>query len=478
MSDVNITNNTGNKEADMKELKKLQQRLNHEAIRYQFRTKLVGGLNEEDVTKYIEDLEDKLKKIEQDYKKSSDEIYSLKTKLCTELEQKDNIQADLDKAKQNLVTSIVEFKQKQMEYKSLNEKYNCENLKLKNEIQQMTEEHKTLENIVAKINKEKELLKHMVAKAEEDNKIISMKVSELEEEQIYYDNIKNQNKKITHELKEIEILLSQSTIECEQLKKISEKLSDENNLLQIRIAEMTEENIHIHEIKNENIQMYQEIKAYEELFSQTSIEYEQLQANANKLQKENIQLNQKVYDLKDSIAAKDYKINELNKVCTELNEQVKIEKSNSEKLNMESILLKQKNNSLQETINEKLKELDEQKRINEDTALELSIEKAESLNYKINGFKDEFASIYIKMESLELEAKQSSKLNSILKQQLAIQQNRAEKAESDIAKIIELLSQIEDKFYNKRDILGDEFIQLIEKQKSRRPQINDKIINL
>ena len=44
----------------MIELKKLQQRLNHESL-VQFRTKLVGGLHEEDVTKYTEDLENKLK---------------------------------------------------------------------------------------------------------------------------------------------------------------------------------------------------------------------------------------------------------------------------------------------------------------------------------------------------------------------------------------------------------------------------------
>lgn len=429
MSDVNTTNHKVNMEADMNELKKLQQRLNHESIRYQFRTKLVGGLNEEDVTKYIEDLENKLKKIEQGNKKSSDEIYSLKTKLNTELDLKDNLQADLDEAKQNLVTAIVEFKQKQMDYKSVNEKYNSENLRLKNEIQQMIEEQKALENLVAEINNEKELQKQLAVKAEEDNKILNIKISEMAEEQIQYNNIKIQNNKITEEKKEIEKLLNQSTIECKQLKTISEELKDENNLLKIRITEMTEENMHIDKLKNENIQMSQEIKAYEELFNQTSIEYEQLEANANNIKNENM-------------------------------------------------LLKQKINSLQQTINEKLKELDEQKKINEDTALELSMEKAESLNYKINGFKEEFTSIYEKIENLEHEAKQSSKLSSILKQQLVIQQNRAEKAENDLAKIIELLSRVEDKFNNKRDILGDEFVQLIEKQKLKRPQINDKIINL
>ena len=50
-------------ETDMNEFKKLQQRLNHEAIRHQFKKKVVGGLDEEDVTKYIEDLEGKIKEL-------------------------------------------------------------------------------------------------------------------------------------------------------------------------------------------------------------------------------------------------------------------------------------------------------------------------------------------------------------------------------------------------------------------------------
>ena len=82
------------------------------------------------------------------------------------------------------------------------------------------------------------------------------------------------------------------------------------------------------------------------------------------------------------------------------------------------------------------------------------------------------------MEGLEYEAKQSAKLNGILKQQLSVQHSRAEKAEDDLAKIIKLLSEVEDKFYNKRDILGDEFIQLIEKQILKQPEKNGKIINL
>ncbi|NMB96591.1 MAG: hypothetical protein GYA02_08265 [Clostridiaceae bacterium] len=415
INDMPAEKATNNVETDMAELKKLQQRLNHESIKYQFRTKLVGGLHEEDVTRYIEDLENKLKKFEQDNKKISDDLYSLKTKLNTELEHKNNMQIELDEAKQNLITAIVEFKQKQMDYKSMNEKYSAENIQLKNEIQQITGRLKELEKLSTETNYDKEYLA------------------------------------------DLEI---------------------ENNSLKAKIAEMTEEFMQYNEIKNKNKLMAEEIAAYEELLNQTSIELDQMEVNTNKLKNENILLKERITELEKSILEKDYKINEINDVCEKLKEQLRMEKSCNEKLNSDSVILRQKISSLQQTINEKLKELEEQKRISEDAVLQLNMEKAEAFNYKINGFKEEFSSIYEKMEKLEYEAKQSAKLNGILKQQLSAQHSRAEKAEEDLAKIVRLLSEVGDKFYNKRDILGDEFIQLIEKQISKQPEKNGKIINL
>ena len=477
-----------NMETDMIELKKLQKRLNHESIRYQFRTKLVGGLNEEDVTKYIEDLENKLKKLEQDNKKTSDEVYSLKTKLNTELDNKQCIQIQLDEAKQNLITAIVEFKQKQMDYKSMNEKYNTENIQLKNEIQQIAGKLTELEKLSTETNFNKEYSVDL----EIENNALKTRISEMTEENMQFNEIINENKQIAEKLEAIERLLTQSRTECAQLKETSSKLENENNQKSIKISELSDEIIHIDILKNENKQMTEEIIAYEELLNQTSIEYDEILINANKLKNENILLNERISELEKDIHEKDYRFNEINDVYEELKEQLKIEKlrsenieeqlkiekSCSEKLNSDSVILKQKINSLQQTINEKLKELEEQKRISEDAVLQLNVEKAEVFNYKINGFKEEFSSIYEKMEGLEYEAKQSAKLNGILKQQLSVQHSRAEKAEDDLAKIINLLSEVEDKFYNKRDILGDEFIQLIEKQISKQPEKNGKIINL
>ncbi|HPB80361.1 MAG TPA: hypothetical protein PK422_09170, partial [Sedimentibacter sp.] len=268
INDIPAEKATNNVETDMAELKKLQQRLNHESIKYQFRTKLVGGLHEEDVTRYIEDLENKLKKFEQDNKKISDDLYSLKTKLNTELEHKNNMQIELDEAKQNLITAIVEFKQKQMDYKSMNEKYSAENTQLKNEIQQITGRLKELEKQSTETNYDKDCLIDL----ENENKALKTKIAEMTEEFMQYNGIKNENKQLLEELEANKKLLIQSRAECEQLREISSKLENENNQIKIKISELSDENQHIDILKNENKQMAEEIAAYEELLNQTSIE--------------------------------------------------------------------------------------------------------------------------------------------------------------------------------------------------------------
>jgi cell division septum initiation protein DivIVA len=75
----------------MDDFKKLQQRINHDSIQYQFRSKLIGGLNQDDVTEYIEFIESKFHKLEDENKRELEEIFSLRTKLSNEIEEKNNL---------------------------------------------------------------------------------------------------------------------------------------------------------------------------------------------------------------------------------------------------------------------------------------------------------------------------------------------------------------------------------------------------
>lgn len=390
MADVNTAANEEiNMEENMNELKKLKQRLNHESIRHQFRTKVVGGLNEEDVTKYIEDLEGKFKQLEKNYKKATDDIYIIRNKLNMELEEKYKLEEDIKEMEQELSVYKYECKQKDMTINSLSEQSNSENEILKSQARQFAQE-KT----------------------------------------------------------EIERQLEQLNIKYEQSKEYVAKLEEENN--------------GVAAIQEENRKMADEIEAFEELLNQSSIELEHLRMSAEESEKENTVMKAKIIDLENKLSAKDYKINEINRVCQDLKQELEIEKSCGEKLNMDLVIFKQKIVSLEETINEKLEELDEQTKSKEKIEQELAMEKSKVLSYRINGFKEEFEEMYKKIEKLEEEANESIQSSTYLQQQLAIHQNRADKAESDLASFIKLLSGAKDKFYNDRNPFGDQFTQLVE----------------
>jgi DNA repair exonuclease SbcCD ATPase subunit len=390
MADVNTAANEEiNMEENMNELKKLKQRLNHESIRHQFRTKVVGGLNEEDVTKYIEDLEGKFKQLEKNYKKATDDIYIIRNKLNMELEEKYKLEEDIKEMEQELSVYKYECKQKDMTINSLSEQSNSENEILKSQARQFAQEKTEIERQLEELNIKYEQSKEYVAKLEEENNGVAA-------------------------------------------------------------------------IQEENRKMADEIEAFEELLNQSSIELEHLRMSAEESEKENTVMKAKIIDLENKLSAKDYKINEINRVCQDLKQELEIEKSCGEKLNMDLVIFKQKIVSLEETINEKLEELDEQTKSKEKIEQELAMEKSKVLSYRINGFKEEFEEMYKKIEKLEEEANESIQSSTYLQQQLAIHQNRADKAESDLASFIKLLSGAKDKFYNDRNPFGDQFTQLVE----------------
>lgn len=392
MSENILTSTEVGIETDMKEFKKLQQRLNHESIRHQFKKKVVGGLDEEDVTKYIEDIEGKLKQLEQNYKKATDDIYILRNKFNAELEEKYKLEENIREIKQDLNSYIFECKQKDFAINALKEQYNSENMALKNQVQLMAEEKTELKKNIEEIN-------------------------------INYDKLKE------------------------------------------NVWVLEEENNNVAAIQAENNKMTEEIEAFEELLNQSGAELEQMRKNAEEFGKENTVMKAKIIELENKLSAKDYKVNEINRVCQDLKQELEIEKSCSEKLNMDLVIFKQKIISLEETINEKLEELEEQKKQKEKIEQELVSEKSKLLSYRINGFKEEFSDMYKKIESLEEEANQSIQSSNYLRQQLAIQQNRADKAENDLASFMRLLTGAKDKFYSERNPFGDQITQLVETEK-------------
>jgi chromosome segregation ATPase len=458
MSDLNTQ--SGNN-ADLSEFKKLQKRLNHDGIRQQFRTKVVGGLNEEDVTNYILTLEEKLKKLELDNKKATDEIFSLRSKINIELDSKDNLITNIDELKQDLNSYMNECSQKEAVIVSVREKYNLENSLMKNEIHQMTESKNKLEKVL-----NESLLE------------IDEKKARLSDIELTFEELNQKNSLLTEERNE---LLKQISISRDEIDYINENaikfknenqelikrvtlLETDNDSLIAKISEMSEDSKLVSVLNEEKIKMEQEIKAYEELLNQSIVKFDQLKEKADSYEYENINLNKKIAEIEEAISAKDNKISEVNRVSLDLRYQLDIEKSRNKKIDMDLAIFKQKISSLQDTVNSTLAELDEQKKKAQNAEIELNLEKSKVVSYQINGFKDEFADMYEKIANLEFEAKQYLKSSTILQQQLTIQKNRADKAEYDLGTFMDMLSEIKEKFYNEQINLDEEFAQLFAKK--------------
>lgn len=486
MSDMETLNNN---EANMEEFRKLQKRLNHESIRHQFRTKLVGGLNEEDVTQYIEALEEKFKNLELENKKATDEVYALRIKLNSELEEKDSLLNNLEDLKQDLNSYMSECTLKDTAISSIKEKGSVENVLLKSEIQQLTEQKQNLsESLNAsyiEIDRVKEQLtgienenfnvKSMLSSSEEKNSQLELEKTSLVQEINRFEQesikLQNENTVLLKAKEEMQYKLNSMNNELADLRNASSRLEQENIALTAKIAELTEENMKIEVLQNEINSKTEEHRAAVALLNQSTLECDTLKKNIELMEVESSYAIEKAAELENTLSSKELQISEINRVCMDLKHQNEIDKATSEKLNMDLVLFKQKMASLQETISANLEELEEQKKKTENVELELNMERAKLLSYKINGFKEEFNDIYKKMETLEYEANHYLKSSTILQQQLAKEQNRADKAESDLESFMKMLTGMKDKFNSERNNLGEEFAQLVERQIQKQPEI-------
>ena len=477
------------------DFKNLQKRLNHESIRHQFRSKLVGGLNEDDVTTYIEDIEDKLRKLEQENKKVSDDIFSLRNKFNKELEDNYDLQENLHNTQNDLDTYIVECKNKELIIQSLNEKGSLERDQFHNEINQITEERKELEKMLNESGMEIEHVKKYAEGFEEDNSVMKTRIADLEKENLKIGQLNNEIYQMSEERKTFEELLAKSCMEIEHVKKYAAGFKEDNNVMKTRIDDLEKENLKIAQLNNKILQMSEGRKAIEELLAKSCMEIEHVKKYAAgfeednsimktriaDLEKENLkiaQLNNEILQMSEEQKVLEELLNDSSMECKDLEQQIRVEKSCNEKQSKDLAMFNQKISNLEETISEKLMEIKEQRKKNEKAELELNLEKARVLSYKINGFKDEFVNIYKKVENLSEETNQYARNNNELQQHLITEQLRADKAEKDFAELSSMFYSLKDKYYKECNPFDSQFKQIVENRNQLQPEINDWIIKL
>lgn len=280
---------TGN---GMDDLKELQQRLNYESIKHQFRPKLIGGLNEDDVSQYIEYIEDKFHKLEQENKKYMDLNYNLKKQLEAQIEENMSLQENMDDAKQRINIFIAENKNKDALVKTMNDNFSLEKEALQNEILKMKEGREELESMLSEARITISESEEYKARLEENNGQLKSKITSLEKE----------NEKIEILMEDISILTDEKAELEKMLSEMSTKINQVNEY-EVRQKELESK---LNDIEPELIQ---------------SREYAaELEENSNVMAAKLTELENKTKSMEDSNA-------QIDKLCQELKNQLEAEKS-------------------------------------------------------------------------------------------------------------------------------------------------------
>lgn len=428
---------TGN---GMDDLKELQQRLNYESIKHQFRPKLIGGLNEDDVSQYIEYIEDKFHKLEQENKKYMDLNYNLKKQLEVQIEENMSLQENMDDSKQRINIFIAENKNKDALIKTMNDNFSLEKEALQNEILKIKEKREELENMLSEA-------KFTIAESEEYK-------SRLEENN---SQLKSRINIIEKENKKIEILMEDISILTEEKASLEKMLSE----MSIKTNQVNEYEVRQKELESKLNDLEPELKKSREYAAE-------LEENSNVMAAKLTELENKTKSMEDSNA-------QIDKLCQELKNQLEAEKSKNDKQMMYLEMSKQKITSLEATVKESMTELEEQRKISDRAEQELQLEKAKASSSKINGFKEELESIYKKIEVLENEAAQHVKNINELQQQLSLEQIRANKAENNLTAYSKLVSDFKDKFEKEQNMLEAQYRNFLNNRSQLHSEISDLV---
>jgi hypothetical protein len=371
----------------------LQNSSNQDSINLNFRSKLIGGLNEEDVKKYISAIEDKYQQTELEMNEliSSRNILQEELAICktTIMEEKRSLLESLEMAQNDLAAYVDECKNKDLTLQALSDEKNTKIAQLQIEIKQMAKKQTELEKRLSVSNQEFEQIMESASGVEQENNSLKSKIADLEKE------ILSNNTQDAEINKIVQVLEEQIEFEKARNEKISLDLERAQNDLVIRVDECNkkelamqtlsnEKNSEIAQLHNQIKQMAEKQAELEKYSSVSGLEFEQIMERAAGFEQENDILKSKIADSE--------------------------------------------------------KELEIQRKISEKAEQELKLEKARASNYKINGFKDEIVNIYQQLEHLTAE---QVNINKELQQQLELEQLRINKMEDLTEEKVNIINELQ-----------------------------------
>ncbi len=179
----------------------LQTKLNKDSIKYTFRKKLFGGLNQDDVIKYVTGIEDDFLKIEQKLRKDNSELSDSRRSLVmefenfksTSLQEKKALEESMKESQDNLTSYTEELNQLNAELERMSSSENSEMVQMKNGMSQMQdvinqafEKISMLENEIIRMTEEKNNLMMKLSDAELEVQELKGFAAEIEKESNNY----------------------------------------------------------------------------------------------------------------------------------------------------------------------------------------------------------------------------------------------------------------------------------------------------
>lgn len=234
---------TNSEESLTNSLVLLRKKSNKETFRSKFRPKLIGGLNEEDVKKYLSILEEEYINIEQEMTRDMNELSDSREKLKKDfeiykamvVEEKQKLLNKLSKAEESLAVHEKEYIGKELVLQSLTE----EVAQLKFANNRIKEERAELERQFFMSQIESEKIKENAAWTEQQKHALNDKINEIEKEILLVNKQNEESKAVCRKLEQqLEFEKSRDDKQNIEVEKLNRKIAELEETISVNMLEI------------------------------------------------------------------------------------------------------------------------------------------------------------------------------------------------------------------------------------------------
>lgn len=187
----------------------LRDKYNPDLIKTQFKTQMVGGFNQEEVTRYIKQIREEYKSFERGMRTEINELLASRVEIEKAMENAEQLRSSYDKACYDLQVYSAECREKDSEIGELQA-----------QLCQITDHREELKNLLAEAGQEISRLMEEAAGFEEEKNLMKLKISEYEKSMASADDLEDRNGTLAD-------LLSDRDAELEELRRMNAEMLEE-----------------------------------------------------------------------------------------------------------------------------------------------------------------------------------------------------------------------------------------------------------